>query len=195
MADEGIKKARIPFGEYPLVQFTTKLNNDRQEIDSLYYDFRYRIVSEDRNRFSHWSPIQSKVFPSLGSEDLPNYPYTDRMIITSTVSPSIVSATWSPPTEPADLSTTPLTFENAINRKTLYDIWIRWNLSKTTNPIAAGWTEWQYVRRESSNSFSTPKTVSGYQSIDIAIQLPTEIKLRDYNNNKVTLFRQISDTI
>ena len=189
MADEGIKKVRIPIEEFPLIQFTTVVNGGTEEIDSLYYDFRYRIASEDKNRFSHWSAIQRKVHPDLGSDDLPNYPYLDRMAIGSSGTPVNVNASWTPPTAPENL------FEDAINRKRIYDIWIRWNNSKTTNPNASGWSSWQYVTRVSSNNFSILKGDPLRQSIDIAIQLPTEVKIRDYNDNKLTLFRQISDTI
>jgi hypothetical protein len=198
MADEIVKKVRIPFEEFPLVQFKTIYNEekDREEINELFYDFRYRIVSEDKNRFSHWSPIQSKRLPDLAFPNF-NYPYIDRMKITTSTAATetAVVATWSPPPEPINPSVTPLTFENSINRKTLYDIWIRWNTSKTLNPDASGWTEWEYIARESSNNFSVLKENPAYQSIDIAIQFPTEVKLRDYNTNKLTLFRQISDTI
>ena len=189
MADVGNKKTRVPLEELPQVQFTTLLNGGVQEIDSLYYDFRYRIVSEDKNKFSHWSAIQRKIHPSLGSSVLPAYPYTSRMTITSSGTPTTISATWVPPTSPTNL------FEDAINRKRIYDVWVRWNNSKTLVPTAAGWSDWQYATRATSNNFLIPKGDAGRQSVDIAIQLPTEVKLRDFNNNKLTLFRQISDTI
>ena len=196
MADEGIKKVRIPIEEFPLLQFTTIVNEGREEIDSLYYDFRYRIASEDKNRFSHWSPIQRKVHPDLGSyvffkvdEEVSVYPYPDKMAIASSGTPLNVNASWTPPTAPENL------FEDAINRKRVYDVWVRWNNSKTTSESASGWSNWEYVTRVSSNNFSILKGNPARQSVDIAIQLPTEVKLRDYNNNKLTLFRQISDTI
>lgn len=45
MADAGIKKATV------LKQSLPPVNSDNG------YLVRYRIVSEDRNRYSHWSPI------------------------------------------------------------------------------------------------------------------------------------------
>ena len=46
MADANIKKTRILKSALPPVDF-----------DTLKYNTRYRIVSEDKNRTSHWSPI------------------------------------------------------------------------------------------------------------------------------------------
>jgi hypothetical protein len=46
MADANIKKTRILKSELPPVDF-----------DTLKYNTRYRIISEDKNRTSHWSPI------------------------------------------------------------------------------------------------------------------------------------------
>jgi hypothetical protein len=46
VADQGIKKAII---------LSENLPNTLQPINK--YVVRYRIVSEDRNRRSHWSPI------------------------------------------------------------------------------------------------------------------------------------------
>lgn len=45
MADKGIKRVVIKNSELPSVNLDTEK-----------YVVRYRIVSEDRNRFSHWSP-------------------------------------------------------------------------------------------------------------------------------------------
>ncbi|MGA1047089.1 MAG: hypothetical protein ACO3UU_03710 [Minisyncoccia bacterium] len=55
MADSNIKKARVPFESLPPINSTTEG-----------YSVRYRIVSDDKNRFSHWSPIYLIV---------PNYTY------------------------------------------------------------------------------------------------------------------------
>jgi hypothetical protein len=46
MADANIKKTRILKSSLPPVDF-----------DTLKYNTRYRVISEDRNRTSHWSPI------------------------------------------------------------------------------------------------------------------------------------------
>ena len=46
MADANIKKTRILKSSLPPVDF-----------DTLKYNTRYRVISEDKNRTSHWSPI------------------------------------------------------------------------------------------------------------------------------------------
>jgi hypothetical protein len=46
MVDSNIKKLRIPKASLPPIDY-----------DTLRYNTRYRIISEDRNRTSHWSPI------------------------------------------------------------------------------------------------------------------------------------------
>jgi hypothetical protein len=45
MADQGIKKVRIPKNQLPPV------GDDNEHL------IRYRVVSDDKNRASHWSPI------------------------------------------------------------------------------------------------------------------------------------------
>lgn len=45
MADSGIQKVRILQQDIPTVDYTTPIY------------IRYRIVSEDQNRRSHWSPV------------------------------------------------------------------------------------------------------------------------------------------
>jgi len=46
MPDANIKKLRIPKSSLPPVDHDTEK-----------YNLRYRVISEDRNRTSHWSPI------------------------------------------------------------------------------------------------------------------------------------------
>jgi hypothetical protein len=46
MADANIKKTRILKSALPPIDH-----------DTLKYNTRYRVISEDRNRTSHWSPI------------------------------------------------------------------------------------------------------------------------------------------
>ena len=46
MADSNIKKLKIPKSSIPPIDHDTSK-----------YNIRYRIISEDKNRVSHWSPI------------------------------------------------------------------------------------------------------------------------------------------
>lgn len=52
MANQNIKKVRIPYNELPPINTLTEG-----------YNIRYRFVSDDRNRTSHWSPIYN-IFPN-----------------------------------------------------------------------------------------------------------------------------------
>lgn len=50
MADADIKKFRIPASQLPPLDVNTEA-----------YTLRYRFISEDKNRLSHWSPIYSLI--------------------------------------------------------------------------------------------------------------------------------------
>jgi hypothetical protein len=208
MVDAGIKKVKIPFEEFPLVQFTTVFNTEaeRDEVDYLYYDFRYRVISEDKNRFSHWSSIQRNIQPDITDP----FPYTNaesnRFSVTK--AGDIVTAIWSFPGDAEIAERLLLDPSNAnymspeeasyvkIFRKTrTYDVWVRWNDNNTTDLNNVGWTPWEFEASVSSNSFSILKKDGDVKRIEVAIQVPTIIKLRDYYNNKLTLFRGLSGTI
>jgi hypothetical protein len=206
MVDAGIKKVKIPFEEFPLVQFTTLLNTEteREEVDSLYYDFRYRVISEDKNRFSHWSSIQRNIQPDITDP----FPYTDAESNRFSVRKSgdIITAIWSFPgdseiaeraeLEPEDanyISPEEADYIKIFRKTTTFDIWVRWTDDPT--PTEEDWESWEFETSVSANSFSILKRDDDVKRIEIAIQVPTIIKLRDYNNNKLTLFRGLSGTI
>ncbi len=208
MVDAGIKKVKIPFEEFPLVQFTTVFNTEteRDEIDFLYYDFRYRVISEDKNRFSHWSSIQRNIQPDITTP----FPYTatNRFSITKSGNPEIITAVWSFPGDSEIAERTALdpgnvnymsqeeaNYVKIFRKTTIYDVWIRWNNNNVTDLNDIGWTPWEFETRVSSNSFSILKKDGDVKRVEIAIQVPTTTKLRDYYNNKLTLFRGLSGTI
>jgi hypothetical protein len=195
VADEVIKKVKIPSAELPFIQFTTTYNAtaERNEIDELYYDFRYRIISEDKNRTSSLSPIERIVMPDVGSgrdpvTDLPYFPYTSdqKVNISESGTPKIITAIWTKPLA-AD---NPSEFENIFNKINIYDVWVRWTDESNATESSIGRTNWEYVTTVSSNTFSIPKPQISYKTVEIAIQIPTDIKLRDYNNNKLTLYKK-----
>lgn len=191
MVDAGIKKIKIPKTEFPYVQFSTTFNQslNREEISSLHYDFRYRVVSEDKNRFSHWSEIVRYPMPDVTTP----FPYStlNRFSITKAGNPEVITAVWSFPGD----SENPTAYEKFFRDITVYDVWIRWNNNNVTDLNNPGWTAWEYEATVSSNNFSIIKKDSNVKRIEIAIQVPTNIKIRDYYNNKLTLFTGLSDTI
>lgn len=197
MADEVIKKIRIPSAELPLIQFTQVYNpvSERNEINDLHYDFRYRIISENRNRTSAWSPIERIVMPDVGSginpaTELPYFPYTSvlRIEVSSSGNPVVVTAIWNKP----KLADNPSDFENIFNKINIFDVWIRWTETNNATEESVGWTDWEFATTVSSNTFSIIKQDSAYKTIEVAIQIPTDVKLRDYNNNKLTLYRKFA---
>ena len=193
MVDAGIKQIRIKKSEFPLVQFTTTYNDllSREEVAALHYDFRYRVVSEDKNRSSHWSEIIRYPMPDVTTP----FPFTatNRFSIsdTNTTDSKLITAVWSFPGD----SENPSDYVKFFRDTTQYDVWIRWNNNNTTDLNDAGWTLWEYEATISSNSFSILKKDGDVKRIEIAVQIPTTVKIRDYYNNKLTLFRGLSGTI
>ena len=191
MVDVGIKQVRIPKSEFPFVQLTTIFNQslNREEVEALHYDFRYRVVSEDKNRFSHWSEIVRYPMPDVTTP----FPFTgtNRFSISKAGNPEVISAVWSFPGD----SENPSDYVKFFRDTTQYDVWIRWNNNNTTNLEDVGWSLWEYSATVSSNNFSILKKDGDVKRIEIAIQIPTSIKIRDYYNNKLTLFRGLSGTI
>jgi hypothetical protein len=207
MVDAGIKKVKIPFEEFPLVQFTTLFNTEteREEVNFLYYDFRYRVISEDKNRFSHWSSIQRNIQPDITDP----FPYTNAEAnrFSVTKSGEIITAIWSfpgdleiaervalEPEDPNYMSIEEADYVKIFRKTRTFDIWVRW----TDDPSPTSeedWEDWEYEATVSTNSFSILKKDSGLKRIEVAIQVPTTIKLRDFNNNKLTLFSGLSGTI
>ena len=59
MADQGISKVTILKKDLPYY-----IGNN----ESLFYNIKYRIISEDRNRTSHWSPFHKLGETSTFSE-------------------------------------------------------------------------------------------------------------------------------
>jgi hypothetical protein len=191
MVDAGIKQIRIKKSEFPLVQLTTTYNDllSREEVAALHYDFRYRVVSEDKNRSSHWSEIIRYPMPDVTTP----FPFTEtnRFSISKAGNPEVISAVWSFPGD----SENPTDYVKFFRDTTQYDIWVRWNNNNVTDLNNVGWSAWEYSATVSSNSFSILKKDGDVKRIEIAVQIPTTVKIRDYYNNKLTLFRGLSGTI
>ena len=191
------KKVIIPPTELPLIRFTTRINDSlsplppRTEIDKLYYDFRYRIVSEDKSATSAWSPIERIVMTETGSGKNPDgvsyFPYTtdSRIRVSTSGTPATITAVWNKPASPSE-------FELIFNRTSVYDVWVRWTTEENANESSTTWTSWLFWTTASSDSFSIVKEDPSYKTIEIAIQLPSETKIRDYNNDKVTLYKKLA---
>ena len=108
MADSNIKKYIIKQDDLPTIDSLTQK-----------FNIRYRIISEDKNRLSHWSPIISID---------PQYVYVPGNI--EIVSSGITTVVWDPVTIKIGTTT--------IRQAKDYDVWVKWSK-------AAGNGDWNYV--------------------------------------------------
>ena len=158
MADEVIKKIKITQDSLPTINSITEK-----------YDVRYRIVSEDKNRTSHWSPI-------INID--PQYIYVPGNI--TIVSSGITTVAWD--TVTIKIGT------KVIRQAKDYDVWVKWSRS-------AGLGDWNYVQRISGNSISLVHPTTFYingvnqalapNRITVEIYLKGEPITRDTTNLRV----------
>lgn len=115
------------------------------------YTIRYRVVSEDRNRTSHWSPMHTF------QKDIPTEEpiSVDGEIVF--VSNRQVSATW-----------------EEINSNLVYEIFINWNdeVDEELNLV------WTYMRTVSSPTYTT-LAPTGAESVSIWVQQPTSNQVQE----------------
>jgi hypothetical protein len=145
MADEVIKKIKISQDTLPTINSITGK-----------YDIRYRVISEDKNRTSHWSPIINLD---------PQYTYVSGNI--DIVSSGITTVAWDTVTIKVGAQT--------IRQAKDYDVWVKWSK-------AAGNGDWNYVQRVSGNSISLvhPSTfyINGVDQTDAPNRITVEIYLK-----------------
>ena len=125
MADSGIKKSKIAYLDLPPIN---------TELDG--YQLRYRIISEDKNRTSHWSQLHQVV---------PDFDYqagSNGIKITSTNNLK-VDATW----DIVKVNKIVSDKTNFIANQVDFDIFIKW--SKSNNG------DWLYGGQVTGNSFSS----------------------------------------
>lgn len=147
MADRGIKKARVP--ENTLPDIISNLEG---------YLVRYRIVSEDRNRLSHWSPIFLVQ---------PEYTFVSGQTSLGKSSDH-VNIIWDPVRVEKS--------GNYIKTAKEYDVWLRWDKGEP------GGGDWIYGERIESNSavFIIPQTyyIDGTDQASKPNRLTIEIFLK-----------------
>ena len=141
---EVIKKAKVLKNNLPAI-------NSGSET----YGVRYRIISEDKNRSSSWSPI---------FDVDPNYTYVPGKInITS--SNGAVFVTWDPVS--IKIGT------NVIKDETDYDVWIKWSQANALGDFI-------YVRRITGNSTSFVVPDTYYINSVNQSSVPTRITVEVY---------------
>jgi hypothetical protein len=143
MSNEIIKKTRVEQDGLPTINSVTEK-----------YNVRYRIVSEDKNRYSHWSPIVTID---------PGYVYVPGNI--TIVSSGITTVAWD--TVTIKIGT------NVIRQAKDYDVWVKWSRS-------AGNGDWSYVQRISGNSVSLVHPSTFYINGVGQAQSPNRITVEVY---------------
>jgi hypothetical protein len=117
MADTGIKKTRIKKSDLPPI-----------DINLEGYSIRYRILSEDKNRVSHWSPVERLQ---------PGYTFVSGDIDFDS-SGSIVTSIW----DPVKINKNSVLVDTAFE----YDVWVRFDRNDSG--------DWTYKQRVQGNSIS-----------------------------------------
>lgn len=145
MVDSQIKKTRIKQADLPPVN-----------VDSEGYVLRYRILSEDKNRVSHWSPVEIIV---------PGYTFISGNI-DHTKTGGISTIAWNAVTIKKN--------DNFINTATEYDVWVRWDKDDGG--------DWEYRSRLSATSISlltpTTYTINGVVQPDSPNKVSVEVYLK-----------------
>jgi hypothetical protein len=114
------------------------------------YLVRYRIVSEDRNRTSHWSPrYKVNVEPEINRETVPPESWIPHSVVPSE-NKQIINIVWTPPA----------------NLKPDFDLYVKW-----------GADDFKYLASIQTSSY-TVKTLTGYSTVKFALQVPTFPKQR-----------------
>ena len=145
MANEIIKKIKIEQDNLPTINSITEK-----------YDVRYRVISEDKNRTSHWSPIVTLD---------PQYTYVSGNI--TIASSGITTIAWD--------TVTVKIGSQIIRQAKDYDVWVKWSK-------AAGNGDWNYVQRVSGNSINLvhPSTfyINGVDQVDTPNRVTVEVYLK-----------------
>jgi len=167
MADAGIKQTIIKSSDLP----PTLGDNE-----TLTYTLRYRILSEDKNRFSHWSPIKqitiNNTFDETGFD--PNNPTTTSIPYNIDVDNQshIVHISW---TMPSLLIVNPTEEEKLLQAQqaaiTEFDVYVQW---ETDNVLG----DWIWVGKSPSTSYSLsyPHGSGAPDHIKVRIQKVTIVK-------------------
>jgi hypothetical protein len=117
-----------------------KQNFPEMDIYTQKYNVRYRIITENQNNFSYWSPIfeiDPEVVFERGTREIPGYMYLTK------IGSSTVKATWDSVSIYKEVDGE----LKIIAELPHYDLWIKWAGNGGANP-----SEWIYKERIASTS-------------------------------------------
>jgi hypothetical protein len=158
MASEIIKKARIFENKLPAINSVTEG-----------YEVRYRVVSEDKNRTSHWSPIFLVK---------PEYTYVPGTIH-HTKAGDVSTVAWNS----VEIKKGSTLIKEALS----YDVWVRWDRGDGG--------DWHYRSRVDTSSISliTPATYTknGVVQESRPNRLSVEIYLKGFPISRDTSFLRV----
>lgn len=150
MANETIKKYRVPITDLP------PINSQLQG-----YTIRYRIISEDRNRNSHWSPVYLVE---------PGFTYDPGDIVFNKAG-DIASIVW----DAVEITKVDGADTYSIAKAREYDIWVRWDRGGSDG-------DWLYKERLETTSLSLPVpsewTINGVVQPTTPNRMSVEIYLK-----------------
>ena len=158
MVDSGIKKSKV-------------LKKDLPTINSLQegYEVRYRVVSEDKNRTSHWSPITLVQ---------PDYTFISGEIDFNK-SGNIVTSIW----DQVEIKKNSTLIEIASE----YDIWVRFDRNDSG--------DWIYKQRVQGNIINiiipTTYTINGVVQVDSPNKYSIEVYLKGTPISRDTSFLRV----
>lgn len=158
MSRRGQQKAFLPATQLPPI---TELG------DGTYgYVVRYRIASEDSNRFSHWSPIYL-VRPNYIYERPEGKGLEDFFV---NVEDDLVSIVWDAVTTTNNLN------QEVVGQVKEYDVWVRWGEDDVGN-----WSLFETVEGNSANLIvpNFYKIMIGNQEVTVNTR-PTELSVEIY---------------
>lgn len=143
---------------------------------SLYYNLRYRVISEDKNRYSHWSQFYQVTVPTTQDEvgfdplnpiltSIPNSISIDK-------SAKQIELTW---TMPALLLTNPTEEEKILQAKqasiSAFDIYVQWKTGNNPETLS----EWTWLRSSYTSRFGMTY-LAGPDYVRLRVQKITQEK-------------------
>jgi hypothetical protein len=158
MANEIIKKARILENRLPAINSITEG-----------YEIRYRVISEDKNRTSHWSPIFLVK---------PEYTYVPGTIH-HTKAGDVSTVAWNS----VEIKKGTTLIKEAMS----YDVWVKWDRGDGG--------DWEYRSRIDTSSIAliTPSTykIGGVVQVSAPNKLSVEIYLKGFPVSRDTTFLRV----